>query len=64
MAETAGTLLDVRGAATLLGISERSVYRLSATGQLPQYRVGRQLRFDEYELRAVLKDRRRPLVAS
>lgn len=64
MAETADTLLDVRGAAALLGISERGVYRLSATGQLPQYRVGRQLRFDQFELRAALKDRNQPRVAS
>ncbi|MBO1767052.1 helix-turn-helix domain-containing protein [Allobranchiibius sp. GilTou38] len=50
-------LLDTQSAADLLGISVRSIYRLSASGQLPQYRVGRQLRYDEAELRAVLKSR-------
>ncbi|MBD2760112.1 helix-turn-helix domain-containing protein [Yimella sp. cx-573] len=64
MSRSTAELLDVRGAARLLGISERSVYRLSSCGRLPQYRVGKQLRFDELELRAVLKDRRPARVAS
>lgn len=50
-------LLAVPEAATFLDISVRSVYRLASTGQLPVYRVGRQLRFDEDELRRVLRER-------
>lgn len=41
----------VPGVAKFLGVSERTVYRLVAAGELPVYRVGRQLRFDEQELR-------------
>lgn len=58
------TLLDVKGAARILGISERSVYRLSAAGDIPQYRVGRQLRFDENELRIALRRNRTKARAS
>jgi excisionase family DNA binding protein len=54
-AATESDLLDVEAAAQFLGISVRSVYRLAAAGELPQYRVGRQLRFDASEMRAVLR---------
>ncbi|MFC6707545.1 helix-turn-helix domain-containing protein [Flexivirga alba] len=50
-----GTLLNAKDAARALGISERTVYRLSAAGDIPQYRVGMQLRFDEDELRIAFR---------
>lgn len=56
-------LLDVPGAARYLGVSIRSIYRLVSEGSLPSYRVGRQLRFDRDELRAVLR-RRTPRVSA
>ncbi|KGH48253.1 hypothetical protein IN07_03360 [Modestobacter caceresii] len=59
MPELGSQLLDVPGAARFLGISERSLYRLVAADELPTYRVGRQLRFDEAELRDVLRSDRR-----
>ncbi|MFG2021106.1 helix-turn-helix domain-containing protein [Actinomadura geliboluensis] len=43
-------LLDVEGTARLLKISVRGVYRLAAEGELPCFRVGRQLRFDRGEV--------------
>lgn len=58
MSEPRLLLLGVPEAAEFLDVSKRSVYRLTASGQLPAYRVGRQLRFDEDELRRVLRERR------
>lgn len=49
-------LLAVPEAAAFLRISERSLYRLASCGDLPAYRVGRQLRFDEAELRRVMRE--------
>lgn len=51
MADEERPLLDVPAAAQFAKVSERTVYRMVAAGQLPVYRVGRQLRFDEAELR-------------
>lgn len=36
-------------------ISERTVKRLAATGEIPSYRAGRQLRFDIAEVMAALR---------
>ncbi len=55
MAEATSSLLDVQEARRFLGISERGLRRLVAAGAIPTYRVGRQLRFDEAELREVLR---------
>lgn len=54
-ADSTPHLLDVPAAARFLGISERGLRRLVSADELPVYRVGRQLRFDEQELRAVLR---------
>lgn len=48
---------DVSQAAELLKVSRRTVYRLAASGKLPCYRVGRQLRFREAELLDFLRTR-------
>lgn len=45
-------LLTVPAAATYLAVSESTVYRLAARGDLPAVRVGRQLRFRLEELAA------------
>jgi excisionase family DNA binding protein len=37
------------------GVSRRTVYRKVATGELPAYRFGRQLRFDEAEVSAAMR---------
>ena len=52
-------LLDVHEASSFLGISPRGLYRLVAANEIPAYRVGRQLRFDEAELRDILRSDRR-----
>lgn len=59
MDEPIPSLLDVPEAKRFLGVSERSLYRLVAAKEIPAYRVGRQLRFDEQELREVLRNGRR-----
>lgn len=49
-------LLDVESTARLLKISVRGVYRLAAVGDLPCFRVGRQLRFDRAEVLAAVRE--------
>lgn len=48
---------DVKATATFLNVSTRTVYRLAASGKLPGYRVGQQLRFRESELLDFLRTR-------
>ncbi len=38
-------ILDVAGAAELLGVSPATVYKLARTGKLPATKVGREWRF-------------------
>ena len=38
-------ILDVEGAATLLGVSPRTIYNLARKGAIPATRVGREWRF-------------------
>ena len=38
-------ILDVQGAATLLGVSPRTIYKLAAKGTLPAVKLGREWRF-------------------
>jgi excisionase family DNA binding protein len=38
-------ILDVEGAATLLGVSTRTIYQLARKGDIPATRVGREWRF-------------------
>ena len=46
--------------ARLLKISERSVYRLAASGEIPSYRVGGKIRFDLAEVAETVRATRRP----
>jgi len=45
-------LLNSRDAAKALAISERTLARLTATGEIPHLRIGRLLRFDLRDLQA------------
>jgi excisionase family DNA binding protein len=38
-------ILDVEGAATLLGVSTTTIYKLARKGEIPATRVGREWRF-------------------
>ncbi len=38
-------ILDVQGAATLLGVSKTTIYKLAQQGSLPAARVGKEWRF-------------------
>ncbi|HSH77318.1 MAG TPA: helix-turn-helix domain-containing protein [Herpetosiphonaceae bacterium] len=58
-------MLDIEAAATCLGVSVSTVRRLVRTGDLPAFRVGRQLRFRPEEIDAYIESRRiRPLAGS
>ena len=46
---------DMPGAADYLLVSERTVAKLVASGELPFFRVGRQIRFNLEELRRFAK---------
>lgn len=48
-------LIDARALAEQLAISVKSVYRLTAIGQLPHVRVGRSVRFDPIKVARILK---------
>lgn len=39
------SILDVKGAASILGVSKYTIYRLIAKDKLPATKVGRQYRF-------------------
>jgi excisionase family DNA binding protein len=39
------SILDVHGAATLLGVSTATIYKLARAGKIPATRVGREWRF-------------------
>ena len=51
--------LNVRQAAALLNVTERTITRLCVAGQLPAARVGRAWRLDRDELREFLQKNRR-----
>ena len=53
----AGTrqLVNVPRLAVLLGISEWSVYRLTADGSIPSHRIGHALRYDVDEVLAATR---------
>jgi excisionase family DNA binding protein len=51
---------EIDDVARLLEISERSVYRLVASGDIPSYRIGGKLRFDLAEVAAAVRATRRP----
>ena len=43
-------ILDVEGAAALLGVSPRTIYTLARKGEIPATRVGREWRFARQNL--------------
>ena len=51
---------EVEDIAQLLRVSERSVYRLAASGEIPSYRIGGKLRFDRAEVAETVRATRRP----
>jgi excisionase family DNA binding protein len=54
--------IDARQAAVELGISRYTVGALARRGELPHYRIGRRIVFDEEDLQAWLWARRQPRV--
>ena len=48
-------ILDVEGAARVLGVSTRTVYSLARKGEIPAMRIGREWRFALKNLRGCLK---------
>ena len=57
-------ILDVKGAAELLGVSTTTIYSLARKGQIPATRVGREWRFARQKLIAwVAADSEAPLLA-
>jgi excisionase family DNA binding protein len=51
-------LLDIRGVATVLGISRDGVYKLMRSGQLEPIRVGARARFEPQDVRDFLEKNR------
>ena len=51
---------NVEDVAQLLKRSKTSVYRLAASGEIPSYRIGGELRFDLAEVAATVRATRRP----
>lgn len=43
-------ILDVDGAAALLGVSKRTIYKLVSDGELPAKKVGKEWRFSKKKL--------------
>ena len=50
IAEMDREILDVQGAATLLGVSKTTIYKLAQAGSLPAARVGKEWRFSRRNL--------------
>jgi excisionase family DNA binding protein len=57
-------VLDVRGAAALLGVGKNTLYEAAGRGQIPHRKVGRQLRFSRAALLAWLGDPGRATVGT
>lgn len=54
MDESLSQLLDVKGVAKLLGVSDKTVYELIWRGEIGCYRVHRRYRFSRDQVRAFL----------
>src|SRR5215216_3622253 len=60
---TEEVLYSLSETARMFGVSERTLHRWMREGQLPVYRLGRQLRFRKSDIEAFLEERREvPLV--
>lgn len=58
--ETHGSVLDNDGVARLLGCSVATVERLTRSGELPSYQVGRLRRYDRVAVLEAIKTNSRP----
>lgn len=58
MARDEITWLSTREAASQLGITTRTLYRLIDNGQLPAYKFGRVIRLKEHEVEAFVEGAR------
>ena len=56
---TAEPMLSVQIVMVRLGVSDKTVRRLLARGELAAHRIGRQLRISEHDLAAYLRAQRR-----
>lgn len=57
-------LIDRRETASILGICERTLYSMTARGEIPSVPVGRNVRYDTADLLKWIEDRKRQPVAS
>ena len=55
---TADDMLDVEGAAKLLGVSKSWIYRRTVSGEVPSFLVGGSRRFSRRDLEAWLEEQR------
>jgi len=53
-----GKLLDVKQVQDILGLSERTVFRLIKNGELRGFKVGREWRFEEKDIDAYIERQR------
>ncbi len=51
-------LLDIQGVRDMLGLSERTVFRLMKSGDLKGFKVGREWRFEESDIEAYIQRQR------
>lgn len=56
---TVEPLLTYRGAAAVLGVTDRTVWKLVDQGDLPAVRFGRSVRIDPADLRAFVESAKR-----
>lgn len=54
----AGKLLDIKQVQEILGLSERTIFRLISSGELVGFKVGRQWRFEESDITDFIARRR------
>ena len=50
--------LDAQEVAELLGVSQKKIYRLAASGVLPSFRIGKAIRFDAQDLAEWLRKKK------
>lgn len=49
--------LRVRDLAQLLGVSQQQIYKMTASGEIPSFKVANAVRFDPYETAEWLKEK-------
>ena len=53
-----GKLLDVKQVREMLGVSERTIFRLLKTGELTAFKAGREWRFEEQDITTYIATQR------